>query len=225
MANNRALIAERVAKFFKAGDVVNLGIGMPELVGSYIPDGVLLHTENGLLGYGPAPQPGQEDDDFVGAGKQYLTLVPGASCFDSATSFAIVRGGHLAATVLGALQVDEKGNLANWTMPGKLVGMGGAMDLVTGARTVIVCSEHTTREGFPKILKQCTLPLTGASVVNVIVTELCVLDVTKEGLVLREITPGITLEEILSKTDANLIIPGHITSTGAGLRSAVQSAK
>jgi len=210
MKNNREIITQRVARFFNPGDVVNLGIGMPELAGNYIADGVLLHTENGLLGYGPRPEPGKEDEDFVGAGKQYLTIVKGAACFDSATSFAIVRGGHLAATVLGALQVDEKGNLANWTMPGKMVGMGGAMDLVVGARKVIVCTEHTTKDGSPKIIKNCTLPLTGAGVVNIIVTELCVLDVTKGGLVVREIAPGITPQELQSKTEATLIFPEKI---------------
>jgi 3-oxoacid CoA-transferase B subunit len=212
MANSREFIAARVAKFFKSGDVVNLGIGIPTLVGNYIPEGVMLHTENGLLGYGPSPEkPEEEDDDFVGAGKQFLTVVPGASCFNSATSFAIVRGGHLDATVLGALEVDQKGNLANWSMPdGRPVGMGGAMDLVCGAKKVIVCSEHTTKKGDPKILKKCTLPLTGAGVVDAIVTELCVIDVTKEGLVLRELAPGVTAEEVKSKTEADLIIPDKI---------------
>lgn len=210
MSNVKNFIAKRVAKFFKPGDVVNLGIGLPTLVGNYIPDGVVLHTENGLLGYGPAPKAGMEEDDFVGAGKQPVTVRPVASCFDSATSFAIIRGGHLDATVLGTLQVDEKGNLANWTMPGKQVGMGGAMDLVTGARKVIVCSEHTTRNGAPKIVKKCTLPLTGARVVDVIVTELCVINVTDKGLVLQEVAPGVTIEEVQAKTGAKLIIPEDI---------------
>jgi 3-oxoacid CoA-transferase B subunit len=225
MATSREIITSRVARFFNPGDVVNLGIGMPELVGNYIPEGVLLHTENGLLGYGPRPEAGKEDDDFVGAGKQYLTLVAGAACFDSATSFAIVRGGHLAATVLGALQVDEKGNLANWTMPGKLVGMGGAMDLVTGARQVIVCTEHTAKDGSPKILKNCTLPLTGAGVVDVIVSELCVLDVTEEGLVVREIAPGISHEDLQNKTEATLIFPEQIGTLNIGLSIAAQSSR
>jgi 3-oxoacid CoA-transferase B subunit len=221
MATSREIITSTVARFFKPGDVVNLGIGMPELVGNYIPEGVLLHTENGLLGYGPGPQPGLEDDNFVGAGKQYLTVVEGASCFDSATSFAIVRGGHLTATVLGALQVDEKGNIANWTMPGKLVGMGGAMDLVTGARQVIVCSEHTTKTGSPKILKNCDLPLTGAGVVDLIVTELCILDVTKNGLLVREIAPGTTQRELQAKTEATLIFPEEIALMDIAPRPAV----
>jgi acetate CoA/acetoacetate CoA-transferase beta subunit len=162
-----------------------------------------------------------EDDNFVGAGKQYLTVVEGASCFDSATSFAIVRGGHLTATVLGALQVDEKGNIANWTMPGKLVGMGGAMDLVTGARQVIVCSEHTTKTGSPKILKNCDLPLTGAGVVDLIVTELCILDVTKNGLLVREIAPGTTQRELQAKTEATLIFPEEIALMDIAPRPAV----
>lgn len=215
MASSKEFIAQRVAKFFQPGNVVNLGIGIPTMVGNYIPEGVVLHTENGLLGYGPAPEKGKEDDDFVGAGKQPLTVRPGASCFDSATSFAIIRGGHLDATVLGVLQVDQKGNLANWTMPARPVGMGGAMDLVTGAKKVIVCCEHNAKDGSPKILKQCTLPLTGAGVVDVIVTELCVIDVTKDGLVLRELAPGVTIEEIKSKTEADLIIPSQIAVMGA----------
>jgi len=224
MATSREIITSRVARFFKPGDVVNLGIGMPELVGNYIADGVLLHTENGLLGYGPRPGPGQESDDFVGAGKQYVTVVKGAACFDSATSFAIVRGGHLAATVLGALQVDEKGNLANWTMPGKLVGMGGAMDLGTGARKVIVCSEHTTKDGSPKILKNCNLPLTGAGVVDVIVTELCILDVTEDGLVVREIAPGITPQDLQAKTEATLTFPDDMAIMDVSPQAAAQCA-
>lgn len=210
MATSREIITSRVARFFKSGDVVNLGIGMPELVGNYMAEGVLLHTENGLLGYGPSPKPEDQSDDFIGAGKQYVTVIPGASCFDSATSFAIVRGGHLAATVLGTLQVDEKGSLANYTMPGKLVGMGGAMDLVTGARKVIICTEHNTKTGSPKILKNCNLPLTGVGVVDVIVTEICVLDVTEKGLVVREIAPGISQEELQSRTEATLIFPEQI---------------
>ncbi|MCM8711247.1 3-oxoacid CoA-transferase subunit B [Clostridium sp. SYSU_GA19001] len=210
MSNTKEFIAKKVAKYFKAGDVVNLGIGIPTLVGNYIEEGVLLHTENGLLGYGGSPEPGKEDDDFTGAGAQYLTLVEGASTFDSATSFAIVRGGHLAATVLGALEVDEMGNIANWSRPGKIVGMGGAMDLVNGARQVIVAMEHTAK-GNPKILKKCKLPLTGAGVVTKIVTELCVIDVTKEGLKLSEIAEGVTIDEVIAKTDAKLIIPENIS--------------
>jgi acetate CoA/acetoacetate CoA-transferase beta subunit len=215
MASKKDFIAIRVAKYFYPGDVVNLGIGLPTLVGKYIPEGVFLHAENGALGYGPRPEAGQEDDDFINASGKYITLLPGASCFDSATSFAIVRGGHLDATVLGILQVDEKGNLANWTTPGRVMGMGGAMDLVSGARKVIVCGEHTTKEGSPKIVKQCTMPLTGAGVVDIIVTDLCVIEVTKDGLVVREIAPGITIEEIRSKTEADLIVPEEIAVMGA----------
>lgn len=210
MTDTKNFIAKTVAKFFGAGDVVNLGIGIPTLIGNYMVDGVMLHTENGLLGYGPSPEKDKEDTDFVGAGGQFLTLVDGASLFDSATSFAIVRGGHLTATVLGALEVDQEGNIANWSRPGRIVGMGGAMDLVNGAKQVIVAMEHTAKGNIPKIKKRCTLPLTGAGVVTKIVTELCVIDVTKEGLVVKEIAEGVTIEEILSKTEADLIISENI---------------
>jgi acetate CoA/acetoacetate CoA-transferase beta subunit len=215
MPNKKEFIAKRVAKFFYPGDVVNLGIGIPTLVGKYIPEGVFLHAENGAVGYGPRPEAGKDDPDFINASAQFVTLLPGASCFDSATSFAIVRGGHLDATVLGILQVDQKGNLANWTMPGRAVGMGGAMDLVSGARRVIVCGEHTAKGDQPKILKQCTMPLTGAGVVDYIVTDLCVIEVTEEGLVVREIAPGVTADEIKSKTEADLIFPEQILVMGA----------
>ncbi|MBZ4654846.1 MAG: Butyrate-acetoacetate CoA-transferase subunit [Peptococcaceae bacterium] len=213
MANAREVVAKRIARIFKAGDVVNLGIGMPTVVANYLPAGVniMLHSENGFIGLGPTPQAGQEDKDVVNAGGQPVTIVPGGACFDSAMSFAIIRGGHLAATVLGALQVDEKGNLANWMVPGKMVpGMGGAMDLVAGARKVIVAMEHTTKEGSPKILKKCTLPLTAAEEVDIIVTELGLMEVTIKGIVLRELAPGVTIEEIQSKTEAKLIIPEKI---------------
>jgi len=207
---NKEFIARRVAKFFKANDVVNLGIGAPMLVSNYIPEGVLLHTENGLIGYGPKPPAGEEDMDYVNAGAQPVTLVKGASLVNHADSFCIVRGGHLAATVLGAFQVDEKGNIANWSMPGKVVGIGGAMDLVNGARKVIIATEHTSKNGSPKILKECNWPLTGVGVVDFIVTELGVMEVTKDGIVLRELAPGITVEEIQSKTEPTLIIPDHV---------------
>jgi acetate CoA/acetoacetate CoA-transferase beta subunit len=208
--SNKEFIARRVAKFFKANDVVNLGIGAPMLVSNYIPEGVLLHTENGLIGYGPKPPAGEEDMDYVNAGAQPVTLVKGASLVNHADSFCIVRGGHLAATVLGAFQVDEKGNIANWSMPGKVVGIGGAMDLVNGARKVIIATEHTSKNGSPKILKECNWPLTGVGVVDFIVTELGVMEVTKDGIVLRELAPGITVEEIQSKTEPTLIIPDHV---------------
>jgi len=210
MSDTKETIARIVAKFFKDGDVVNLGIGLPTLVANYMVEGVFLHTENGLIGYGPTPAPGKEDDDFTGAGAQYLTVKTGACAFDSATSFAIVRGGHLTATVLGALEVDGRGNLANWSLPGRLVGMGGAMDLVTGAKRVIVVTEHCNKNGQPKILKECKLPLTGKGVVTNIVTELCVLDVTREGLVVHAMAKGLTKEELQAKTEAKLIFPDEI---------------
>ncbi len=208
--NIKEQIAKKVASFFEPGDVVNLGIGIPTMVGNYIADGVWLHTENGLIGYGPAPEPGQESEYLTGAGAQFLTAYPGAAAFDSATSFAIVRGGHLTATVLGALEVDVHGNLANWSRPGVIVGMGGAMDLVNGAKDVIVAMEHTAKGDKHKILDHCSLPLTGAGVVTKIVTDLCVIDVTEDGLVLKEVAEGVTLDEIREKTGAALIIPEHI---------------
>ena len=217
MKSKKDFIAARVAKFFNPGDVVNLGIGLPTLVGKYIQKNVILHAENGTVLYGPPPEAGKEDDDFINASGKYVTLRPGAACFDSATSFAIIRGGHLDATVLGFLEVDEKGNLANWAMPGRVVGMGGAMDLVYGARRVIVCGEHVTKDGSPKILKQCLLPLTGAGVVDVIVTDLCYIEVTKDGLVVRELAPGVTIEDVKSKTEAELIVPEEIAVMGAGV--------
>lgn len=208
--DTKEFIAARIAKLFKSGDVVNLGIGTPTLVGNYVTDGVLLHTENGLIGYGPKPPAGQEDPDFVNAGARPVSIVKGASCVDHATSFAIIRGGHLAATVLGALQVDEQGNLANWATPGRIVGMGGAMDLVTGARQVIIAMEHTAKDGSPKILKNCNFPLTGVKVVNLIVTELGLMEVTEAGIVLKELAPGVTVDEIQSKTEPTLLIPDSV---------------
>lgn len=215
MSNPRETIPKRVARFFKEGDLVNLGIGMPTLVANYIPRGsnIMLQSENGFIGIGPAPIAGQEIKDLVNAGAAPVTTLPGASFFDSATSFAIIRGGHVAATVLGALEVDEKGNLANWIVPGKMVpGMGGAMDLVVGARKVIVAMEHTTKDGNPKILKKCTLPLTAANEVDYIVTELGVMEVTRDGIILKELAPGVTSEEIQAKTEAKLIIPETVGS-------------
>lgn len=210
MGNVREIIAKRVARMFKDGDLVNLGIGMPTLVANYLPEGtnIILHSENGFVGIGPTPEAGKEEKDTVNAGGQPVTILPGGACFDSAMSFALIRGGHLAATVLGALQVDEKGNLANWMIPGKMVpGMGGAMDLVAGARKVIIMMEHTAKDGSPKILKECNLPLTASQEVDYIVTELGFMEVTPQGIVLRELAPGVTVEEICSKTEATLIIP------------------
>jgi len=215
MSNPREIIAKRVARFFKEGDVVNLGIGMPTAVANYIPVGsnIMLQSENGFIGLGSTPPAGQEEKDLVNAGGAPVTIVPGGSCFDSAMSFAIIRGGHVAATVLGALEVDEQGNLANWMVPGKMVpGMGGAMDLVAGARKVIIAMEHTTKEGDPKILKKCTLPLTAANEVDFIVTELGVMEITKDGIALKELAPGVTVEEIQSRTEAKLIIPTNVGS-------------
>ena len=208
MGNVREIIAKRVAKELKDGDVVNLGIGLPTLVANYVPEGVdiILQSENGFVGMGPQAEEGKEIKDLVNAGGMNVTLQPGAAFFDSAMSFAIIRGGHVAATVLGALQVDQKGNLANWMIPGKMVpGMGGAMDLVSGAKKVIVAMEHTAK-GSHKILKECTLPLTAANEVDMIVTEMGVLVVTKKGLVLTEINPEYTVEEVKAATGAELIV-------------------
>ncbi|MBI5605594.1 MAG: 3-oxoacid CoA-transferase subunit B [Deltaproteobacteria bacterium] len=210
MTDSREFIAARTARFLKDGDVVNLGIGIPTLVANYAPNGAILHCENGLIGLGPKPIAGQEDKDFFDAGGGPITLIPGASVIDSASSWDLVRGGHISVTVLGALQVDEKGNLANWARTGKMVGMGGAMDLVSGAREVIVTMEHIAKNGSPKIMKQCTLPLTGAGVVTLIVTELAVLRVMEGGVVLKEKAPGVSIEEIQSKTEARLNIPGSV---------------
>jgi len=202
-------LVKRVAQEFKTGDVVNLGIGIPTKVANALPEGIkiILQSENGYMGVGPIPEKGKEDTDTVNAGGQYATILPGGCSFDSAMSFAIIRGGHVDATVLGALEVDEEGNLANWMIPGKMVpGMGGAMDLVVGAKRVIVAMEHTTKNGGLKILKKCTLPLTAAKQVNLIVTDMGVIEVTPKGLVLREIAPGLTFEEVQACTEALLIM-------------------
>ncbi|MCL2152061.1 MAG: 3-oxoacid CoA-transferase subunit B [Oscillospiraceae bacterium] len=209
----RDVIAKRVAGFFKDGDLGNLGIGLPTLVANFLPTDidVMLHSENGFIGIGPMPDPENVDKDTLNAGGYPVTILPGGSCFDSAFSFLLARGGHVDITVLGALEVDEKGDLANWHIPGKLVpGMGGAMDLVNGAKKVIIAMEHTTKDGAPKILHKCRLPLTAVGVVDYIVTELGVMEVTGDGIVLRELVPGVTVEEIQSKTEATLVIPDSI---------------
>jgi acetate CoA/acetoacetate CoA-transferase beta subunit len=214
----KVFIAKRVAQELRDGDVVNLGIGLPTLVANYVPEGitVIFQSENGILGLGPAPAPENADKYIVNAGGGFVTAIPGAQFVNSADSFAAIRGGHVAMAVLGALQVDEEGNLANWLVPGKKVnGMGGAMDLVAGARQVVIAMEHTAK-GAPKILRECTYPLTGKGVVKLIVTEMAVIRVTKEGLVLEEIAPGYTIEHVIAATGAKLLIHENLKVMDVG---------
>ena len=208
MADIKEIIAARVAKELKDGDVVNLGIGLPTMVANFLPEGVhiVLQSENGIMGMGPAAEKGKEDVDIVNAGAQYVTVNPGAMFFDSATSFGIIRGGHVDATILGALEVDQHGNLANWIVPGKMVpGMGGAMDLVVGAKKVIIAMQHT-QKGAHKILKECRLPYTAVGVVDMIITEMGVMEVKPEGIVLTELHPNFSLDDIKAATGCELVI-------------------
>jgi 3-oxoacid CoA-transferase subunit B len=209
----RERIVKRIARDLRDGFYVNLGIGLPTLVANYVPEGVevVLQSENGMLGVGPFPIEGEEDADLINAGKETVTEIPGTAYFSSADSFAMIRGGHIDLSVLGAMEVDQEGNLANWMIPGKVVkGMGGAMDLVAGARRTVIAMEHTTREGAPKILKRCTLPLTGLKVVNTIVTEMAYITVTPQGLVLEEVAEGLTPEDVQKVTEARLIVSPNL---------------
>jgi 3-oxoacid CoA-transferase subunit B len=210
---NKNQIAQRIAQELRDGYYVNLGIGIPTLVANYVPEHmeVILQSENGLLGMGPFPFEGDESADLINAGKQTVTTLAGSAIFDSATSFAMIRSGRVDLTVLGAMEVNDKGDIANWKIPGKMVkGMGGAMDLVASAKNIIVAMQHSSRDGESKVRKELTLPITGLGCVKKVVTDLCVMDITERGFELREVAPGVTVEEVIAKTDGRLIVEGDI---------------